>query len=349
MFNIKIFLLIILISLIFLLSIILLFKINTNYIINLNENYTNVNENNNVKDYNWRLNFYLGTDKDTPHLKMNEYTIDDLTYKINPFDDIYDLPLKNLLIKTNNIKKKFSYTRGDVINKNQQHQWSLSKNRADGNTSSIILKTFGYNRHWGYYYNKPRDIIFEKKKNIIFWRGTTTSASQQYSSTKWEPKKVNRFIMIEKWFNKKKEIDIGFSFIHRDWLKKKYSKYVKGNCKIEKFLEHKYIISIEGNDKDSGINWKLNSNSLVLMPRPRVTSWLMETTLIPNYHYLLLKDDFSDMYEKYIWCENNQDKCKEIIKNANIYMKQFENKYIEEKLEVDVLNKYFELKDKLKY
>ena len=55
------------------------------------------------------------------------------------------------------------------------------------------------------------------------------------------------------------------------------------------------------------------------------------------------------MYEKYIWCENNQDKCKEIIKNANIYMKQFENKYIEEKLEVDVLNKYFELKDKLKY
>ena len=85
------------------------------------------------------------------------------------------------------------------------------------------------------------------------------------------------------------------------------------------------------------------------MPRPRVTSWLMETTLIPNYHYLLLKDDFSDMYEKYIWCENNQDKCKEIIKNANIYMKQFENKYIEEKLEVDVLNKYFELKDKLKY
>ena len=65
------------------------------------------------------------------------------------------------------------------------------------------------------------------------------------------------------------------------------------------------------------------------------------------YHYVLLKDDFSDLYEKYIWCENNQDKCKEIIKNANTYMKQFKDEYMEEKLEIDVLNKYFELKDNL--
>ena len=112
-------------------------------------------------------------------------------------------------------------------------------------------------------------------------------------------------------------------------------------------MKYKYILSVEGNDKDSGINWKLNSNSLVLMAKPRVTSWLMETTLIPNYHYVLLKDDFSDLYQKYIWCENNQNKCKKIIQNANLYMKQFKNESIEGKLEIDVLNKYFELKNKL--
>ena len=34
------------------------------------------------------------------------------------------------------------------------------------------------------------------------------------------------------------------------------------------------------------------------MPRPTITSWLMETTLIPNFHYILLKDDFSDLHSK---------------------------------------------------
>ena len=62
----------------------------------------------------------------------------------------------------------------------------------------------------------------------------------------------------------------------------------------------------------------------------------METTLIPNYHYVLLKDDFSDLEEKLLWCETNQSKCKEIIKNANTFMEQ---------LEIDVINRYFKILD----
>ena len=138
---------------------------------------------------------------------------------------------------------------------------------------------------------------------------------------------------------------MGFSLIHRDWLKPKYQKYVKGNCDVNHFLKFKYILSIEGNDKDSGLNWKLNSNSLVFMAKPRVTTWLMETTLIPNKHYILLNDDFSDLQEKLEWCNNNQDKCIEIIKNANEFMKQFSDKKMEENLEIEVLNTYFRLKN----
>lgn len=78
------------------------------------------------------------------------------------------------------------------------------------------------------------------------------------------------------------------------------------------------------------------------MPKPRVTSWLMETTLIPDYHYILLKDDFSDLEEKYYWCENNPEICKNIIKNAKNFMLKFSDKEQEEKLETIVINKYFE-------
>ena len=298
-------------------------------------------------NYKERLSFYLGADKDKPHVDMNKYSISDLTVNVNTHDTVYDVPLGNLLIKTKNTDKRFSFSRGDVITQDQQNNWTLSKNRCEGNTSSVLLRSFNIGRHWANYYNKPRDIPFERKKSIVFWRGVSTGSSKHFSAKKWDPRPANRFTLVEKWCNKTQDIDVGFSFIHRDWLKPKYQKYVKGVCNIQHFLMNKYILSIEGNDKDSGLNWKLNSNSLVLMAKPRVTSWLMETTLVPNKHYILLKDDFSDLYEKLQWCNNNQDKCIEIVKNANDFMRQFSNNSNEEKLEKEVLNKYFELKSKL--
>ena len=38
--------------------------------------------------------------------------------------------------------------------------------------------------------------------------------------------------------------------------------------------------------------------------------------LIPGIHYVECKEDYSDLIEKIEWCENNEDKCFEIGKNA---------------------------------
>jgi hypothetical protein len=295
-----------------------------------------------------RVNFYL-SDKliNSKNINIKDYkyiyTLDDLINikNKNNFYSVYEKPFINLLIKTNNTKKTFGFTSCDIITKDQQNMVTLCKNRCENNNDSVLLRCLNFERHWYLYYNKPKDIPFENKINKIFWRGTTTGSSEHHLAEKWNPRTVNRFNLIEKWFNKNNKIDIGFSFIHREWLKEKYNKYVKGKCSPEYFLKYKYIISVEGNDKDSGINWKLNSNSLVLMPKPRVTSWLMETTLIPDFHYILLKDDFNDLEEKFNWCNNNENKCKEIIKNANNFMKQFSDNKMEEKLEEAVINKYF--------
>jgi hypothetical protein len=184
-----------------------------------------------------------------------------------------------------------------------------------------------YNRHWNYYYNKPKDIDFKLKKNSIIWRGVTSGTPRR---------KPNRFDLVRRWCNKNPLINVGFSRVtlnsHLD-----LDKYVLGFMEIVNMLEYKYILSIEGNDKDSGLQWKLNSNSVVLMPRPTITSWLMETTLIPDYHYVLIKDDYSDLEEKLNWCNNNQDKCIQIVKNANFF------KIVESYIEDKVLSKYFEL------
>lgn len=266
-----------------------------------------------------RLEFYLG---DLIHgtSKTAFMSIKDLSDSKN-----YDEPLRKLLIQTKNTKL-FKYESGDI--EHLCDEITLCKNRL-GN-SSVLLRCLNYDRHWKHYYTRPKDILFENKSPTVFWRGTTTGQLTR---------PANRFTLVETWFHS--NIDVGFSEICQD--KHDYKKYVKGKCDISTFLKHKYIISVEGNDKDSGLQWKLNSNSLVFMAKPRITSWLMETTLIPDYHYVLLKDDFSDLETKLNWCNENQSKCLEMIQHANEFMKQFQNVKEEEQLERNVINCYFKL------
>jgi hypothetical protein len=281
-----------------------------------------------------RLNFYLGKQNNSDLIdnnkgssnnnNENKKTIKDLTN--NP---IYDTPLKQLLLKTNHSHESFYYLKGDV--ETSLHPQTLCKNRCAGNTDSVVLRCLEFDRHWQHYYRRPADISFSAKKNKAFWRGTTTGQ---------ETRPGNRFTLVKKWFETCDLIHVGFSFICQN--KKKYQKYVKGSCDLSHFLQFKYILSVEGNDKDSGLNWKLNSNSLVLMPRPRVTSWLMETTLVPDYHYVVIKDDFSDLAQKVRWCNNHPQKCKDMIRNANTFMQQFADSAAEEQLEINVIDKYFE-------
>jgi hypothetical protein len=291
-----------------------------------------------------RVNFYLGEEfinMDT--ININSFTdvktIKNLTKNTFAHDLVYDCPLKKLLIKTNHTNRKFMFQRADIMS--VQPLITLCKNRCDGNNQSVILRCLNFDRHWKNYYKKPADKPFQQKESVVFWRGTTTGASDSPAATTWNPRIVNRFQMVEMYFNTNRQIDVGFSSIHREWLKPKYSKFIKKAVSITHFLKYKYLLSIEGNDKDSGLNWKLNSNSVVMMPKPRVCSWLMETTLIPNFHYVLIKDDFSDLKEKLIWCNNNQEQCKTIINNAHSYMSQFANNENEKKIEEAVINKYF--------
>jgi len=244
----------------------------------------------------------------------------------------YYYALYKKILKVNK-GSKFNYVMEDIMGFSNTHFYKFLKNRAPNSKSGVLLKCLDYNRHWRDYINKPKDNDFKLKKNSIIWRGVTTGTPRR---------KPNRFDLVKRWFNKNQSINVGFSRItlNRDL---NLDNYVLGFMEIVNMLEYKYILSAEGNDKDSGLQWKLNSNSLVLMPKPTITSWLMETTLIPNYHYMLLKDDYSDLEEKLHWCNNNQDKCTQIIRNANFFMDQFNNEIVESYIEDKVLSKYFDL------
>ena len=283
-----------------------------------------------------RINYYLGTLINK--IPINKKLLLDFK-KLNNLQNksTYKKEFVDLLLKTNNKNKYFLLKIGD--NNQKIPNYCLCKNRI--NNDGVILRSLRFDRHWYYYYNQPHDYSFNKKINKIFWRGTTTGNINNEG---------NRFDLIKKWYKKNENIDVGFSYIclsskkNLELNKKIYSeyrKYVNGELNITEFLKYKYLLSIKGNDKDSGLNWKLNSNSVILMVKPIISSWLMEDLLIPNFHYVEIKPDFSDLYEKYLWCENNQEKCIEIINNANKFMNTFKNNTKERELEEEVLNKYF--------
>ena len=120
---------------------------------------------------------------------------------------------------------------------------------------------------------------------------------------------------------------------HDVWLKNKIS--------INEQLKYKFVLCIEGYDVATNLKWVMSSNSIAVMPKPKFESWLMEGKLIPNFHYILIKDDFSDLEERLKYYIKNDSKAYEIIKNANKYIRQFQNKKREDLISLLILEKYF--------
>ena len=85
----------------------------------------------------------------------------------------------------------------------------------------------------------------------------------------------------------------------------------------------------------------MSSNSVAVMPRPKFESWFMEATLIPNFHYIEIKDDYSDLNDKLDYYIENLDKLKEISSNANNYVNQFRDENDEKIISLLVMEKFF--------
>ncbi len=216
---------------------------------------------------------------------------------------------------------KFSYEFGDVTK--IPNNPSIVKSRPiNGNNVNSILLNLNRIRHFIFVNeNKP----FVKKKNQIVWRGNIWS---------YQPQRVD---FLEKHFSNPL-CNIGHvnnTDIESNWFKEKLT--------IDEQLQYKFILSIEGNDVATNLKWIMSSNSIAVMPTPKFETWFMEGTLKPDYHYIHIKDDYSDLNDKLEYYIQNPNKADEIRKNANEYVVQFKNKKREELISLLVLKKYFHL------
>lgn len=120
-------------------------------------------------------------------------------------------------------------------------------------------------------------------------------------------------------------------------------KWYKPKMSIEKHLDYKFILSLQGNDVATNLKWIMSSNSIAVMPKPTMETWFMEGKLIGGKHYIEIKPDYSDLEEQLHFYMAHPEQCLEIIRNAHAHCEQFWNKNVEDLCSLMVLEKYFSI------
>ena len=197
---------------------------------------------------------------------------------------------------------------------------TIVKSRPIGrrNANSVLMK-LNKQRHY-FFLDDP--IRFEEKRAMVVWRGTPT-------------RNPLRRALLRR-HHDSRLCDIGHtrrSVADFPW---------KPFMPVAGQLRYKYVLSVEGNDVATNLKWILASNSLCLMPAPRMETWFMEGRLVAGHHYVQVRDDFSDLEEKILYYERNTQEALEIIGNAKAHVAQFNDYDRERLISLLVLRKYFE-------
>lgn len=203
---------------------------------------------------------------------------------------------------------------------------SIQKSRPiHGDNSNAVLLKLDKKRHFVFF----KDIIpYSKKKDMLIGRGVISQP--------------HRIRFMEMYFENP-WCDLGQ--VNKQggnlkWLKPKIS--------IQAHLKFKFILSLEGNDVATNLKWIMSSNSIAVMPQPKFETWFMEGLLIPDYHYICIKNDFSDLEQKLQYYNAHPEKAEEIVYNAQLYVKQFWDKKKEDLISLLVLQKYFYRTEQIK-
>lgn len=268
-----------------------------------------------------------------------EYILQRVNY-YNKLSEKADLPNNAIQLKENevgNVSSVYYYDAQEIIRYfNPTLKWfncygdithipdvpSILKSRPihGENQNSVILKLEKV-RHFIFLKDKK---AFRDKWNKIIFRGKIVG-------------KQHRIDFMEKYFGNPM-FDIGDVSKHQ--VKPEWKALKKT---LWQHLDYKFIMSIEGNDVASNLKWVMSSNSIAVMPKPTYETWFMEGTLIPDFHYIEIKPDYSDIEERINYYIENPEKAEEIIKNANAYCTQFFDAKRERIISLLVMKKYFEM------
>ena len=220
-----------------------------------------------------------------------------------------------------NQKLKGLFLFGDITEVPKQPTFVKSRPIGDNNANSVLLK---WNKLRHFMFIKKEQKTYPEKKNMLVSRG------------KVHKTQAHRIKFIEKYFAHPM-CNIGrvnTNDLNPLWKVPRLS--------IDQQLDYKFILCLEGNDVASNLKWVMSSQSIAVMPKPKYETWFMEGLLVADVHYIIIKDDYTDLEQRLNYYINNQDKALQIIENANAYVQQFKIQENETLISLLTLKKYFE-------
>ncbi len=221
-----------------------------------------------------------------------------------------------------------SYFRfGDIVDSNVVPGFVKTRPICDSNTNSVLLRLEGL-RHFTPIND---ELSYRQKKDTLVWRGVVYAEHRSILFRKYLGHPLFDIGMTNRKKSQEPEVE--------SWRRPYMS--------ISEQLEHKFILSIEGNDVATNLKWIAQSNSLCLMTKPKIESWFMEGTLIAGKHYVEVRDDYADLLEKIEYYLRHPDDAEQIIINFQRYYQQFTDLKKEQLIGLLVAKKYFSLSGQL--
>jgi len=106
-------------------------------------------------------------------------------------------------------------------------------------------------------------------------------------------------------------------------------------------LNYKMIFAIEGFDVASNLKWIMGSNSIPVMPKPKMETWFLESRLKPNQHFLEISDDFLDIEEVVTKAISEKGLLEYINEESKKYANDFKDIKRQYQLARVVIERYF--------
>lgn len=258
-----------------------------------------------IKRVNYNCKLKRFSADTAPRIKDQGY--DSFTYYLDLAEYLRFFP------RTNRINVLF----GDITEVPENPTVVKSRPIGEHNQNSVVLNLDKF-RHFNFIKDK---LPFESKRPELVWRGAVYQAhrrefvSKYYQHPLCNVGGVTRYDRNQAW--------------------------EKEHMNIPEQLDYKYIFSIEGNDVATNLKWILSSNSLCFMPESKYETWFMEGSLLPDFHYVKISSDYSDVADKINYYNDHPEEAKEIIQNAHDYVEQFRQIESEDIVSYLVLRKYF--------
>jgi hypothetical protein len=200
---------------------------------------------------------------------------------------------------------------------------ALDSHHGDFAFQPIVWK-FATDRHYRHLYEVYRmDTVWSKKKNMAVFRGQLTGSRDGYDKRLNDEENCLNLKRCRLVYN-----HANSTLVHARLTSTRGRlpdvlngvELVGEKVRLQTLLEYKGIVMIEGNDVASGLKWALLSQSIVLMPPPKHTSWAMEELLQPWVHYVPLDDVASDVEERMQWVVDHDEEAQRISERATLWM-----------------------------